>query len=306
MTAARPIIPGSIYLITRRCLERRRFLAPDERVNALFSYLLAAVSQRHGVEVLAAVQMSNHYHAVIHDPEGNAPAFMREFHALVGRGVNRIRGRSDAFWSADQASLVELVDREAVLDRMAYVLCNPVAAGLVEHGRNWPATRTAAGACAAPPRVYRRPAGFLRKDSAFPDEAELVVGVPPTHGDVSATKFAELLASRVRAMETQLARDLRAQGLHFMTPRALLRLDWNDAPTTPSGLFSLNPLVAARDTEVRHAALARQATFVAEYTRALRAFRRGRRSTVFPGGSWMLPRHFGARVAKPPPPAWCA
>ncbi len=49
---------------------------------------------------------------------------------------------SDAFWSAEQLNAVEIADRDACIDAVGYVLANPVAAGLVEHGRDWPGVRS--------------------------------------------------------------------------------------------------------------------------------------------------------------------
>lgn len=306
MSVARQIIPGSIYLITRRCSERRHFLAPGCDVDALFAYLLAALLERHGIALLGAVQMSNHYHALVHDPQGNSPAFMRDFHMLVARGVNRIRRRSDGFWGVEQASLVELVDADAVVDMLAYIACNPVAAGLVRKGADWHGLRTSPYACTQRPLVLKRPAGFLRDDGPLPPTATLRVVVPPTHRGLAPHAFASLVAARVADREAALVKGLEAAGHRFPSVRTLASLDWSSRPVTASGLFTLSPMVSARSAERRAAALVRIKRFQADYATARQRFVRGKRNTIFPGGTWMYPRVHGLTAHPPPIPAWAS
>ncbi len=47
MSRPRQVFPGTIYLVTRRCLERRLFLRPDKRLVELLEYLLAVGSERY-------------------------------------------------------------------------------------------------------------------------------------------------------------------------------------------------------------------------------------------------------------------
>jgi putative transposase len=45
MTAARRVLPGQTYLVTRRCSERRFFLRPSTVTNAIFLYALAVAAR---------------------------------------------------------------------------------------------------------------------------------------------------------------------------------------------------------------------------------------------------------------------
>ena len=49
MTAPRQILPGTTYMVTRRCSERRFFLRPSAIVNQIFTYCLAYAAQETGV-----------------------------------------------------------------------------------------------------------------------------------------------------------------------------------------------------------------------------------------------------------------
>jgi hypothetical protein len=79
---ARPIHPGSSSKVTKRCLERRLFLAPgrepDEVVNFL-GYCLAYTANKYGLQIHAGVTMSNHYHVDLTDPHGELVAWKQLF-----------------------------------------------------------------------------------------------------------------------------------------------------------------------------------------------------------------------------------
>lgn len=73
MSLPRQVLPGSDYMITRRCSERRFFLRHGSETNNAFIYCLALAARRANVQILFVVAMSNHYHAGLHDPDGNFP-----------------------------------------------------------------------------------------------------------------------------------------------------------------------------------------------------------------------------------------
>ncbi len=100
MSRPRPVLPGSVYLVTRRCLERRLFLRPDKRLVELLSYLLAVGCERYGIELIQVTVMSNHWHAILHDRYGLLPAFLQWLHAMIAKAVNAKRGRWDRFWDS--------------------------------------------------------------------------------------------------------------------------------------------------------------------------------------------------------------
>ena len=136
-------------MFTRRCSERRFFLRPDPETTNAFWYCLAWAAQKHGLVLHGAVALSNHVHVVATDPLGVYPDFLRDFHGLLACVLNAWRGRWEHFWDANQASAVVLEDDAAQLDKLTYVLTNPV--GLVERAADWP------GATALPSIVTGRP-----------------------------------------------------------------------------------------------------------------------------------------------------
>ena len=60
MALARMLKPGATYLVTRRCIERRFRLRPEQAVTDLLDYLIGYAILQSGVEVVAFVALSNH------------------------------------------------------------------------------------------------------------------------------------------------------------------------------------------------------------------------------------------------------
>ena len=111
-------------MVTRRCTQRTFLLRPDAVANQVFLYCLAYAAQKTGVRVLYAMVMSNHHHAIVHDPDGVLPAFTQELHSLTARALNALRGRWENFWADEQPGQVELVEERDVLDKIAYAAAN--------------------------------------------------------------------------------------------------------------------------------------------------------------------------------------
>ena len=107
-------------MVTRRCTQRTFLLRPDAVANQVFLYCLAYAAQKTGVRVLYAMAMSNHHHAIVHDPDGVLPAFTQELHSLTARALNAWRGRWENFWADEQPGQVELVEELDVFDKIAY------------------------------------------------------------------------------------------------------------------------------------------------------------------------------------------
>ncbi len=61
MTLPRLILPGSTYLLTRRCAGRTFRFVPRATVTSIFGYCLAVAAARHGILLHCYVCCSNHY-----------------------------------------------------------------------------------------------------------------------------------------------------------------------------------------------------------------------------------------------------
>jgi REP element-mobilizing transposase RayT len=138
MAHPRRIVPGETYLITRRCYQRTFRLRPSELTNTIFLYCLAFAAMRTGIAVHAVCVMSNHHHLVVTDTRGVLPDFLRELHRLTAKAINASQGQWENLWAAEPCNVVRLVTDEDVESKIAYVVANPVAAGLVRQPDEWP------------------------------------------------------------------------------------------------------------------------------------------------------------------------
>jgi REP element-mobilizing transposase RayT len=282
MTAPRQVLPGTTYLVTHRCSERRFFLRPSRLGNELFRYLLAVAAQRYGIQLHAFCVMSNHYHLVVTDPHARLPAFHQFLDSLIGRAVNALLGRSEAFWGPDSYSAVELAGPEAILDKTTYSLANPVAAGLVRRGRRWPGLWSSPDSIGAEGRLVMRPNHFFDPDGSMPASATLTLTTPP--GFSSAASFRLLLASALSASEDEAATKARS----FLGVARVLKQRWTARASSPEPLGRLNPRVAGRNKWKRIERLTRLASFLADYRAALLDWRAGLRNVLFPHGTYLM------------------
>ena len=276
-------MPGTTFFVTRRCARRQFLLRPSKASNRIFLYLLAVAVERYGIQLHAYCVMSNHYHLVVTDPDARLPACMQFLDALVARTINSLLGRKDDyFWGPGSFSGIELAGPEAIVDKAAYALANPVAAGLVRSAHRWPGLWSSPDSIGGEARLADRPTHFFDPKGAMPKSATLRLTSPP--GFASAEAFREQLTS---ALAVQEAAAVKRVGTFLGAARVLAQKPTARASSVEP-LGRLNPRVAARDAESRVAALQRLLTFLSDYRQALAAWREGKRGTLFPAGTYLM------------------
>ena len=296
VTAPRQILPGRSYLVTRRCSERRFFLRPSALTNAIFLYVLAVAARLHRVEVHVFCVLSNHYHLLVTDPESRLPAFMQYLDSLVARAVNASLGRWEGFWSSENSySAVTPVAADDLVRKAAYVLGNPVSAGLVPTGREWPGLWTAPEQLGSTTLVAPRPRVFFSSTGDMPASAELVLATP--RGFSSSEEFRELVAAALNEIEDARRREVGARG--FLGRKRVLGQSPFARPAPGEPRRELNPRVAARDKWKRIEAISRLVDFLRAYRCAWRARRAGDADVVFPAGTYQLRIEHAVRCAAP-------
>ncbi|HET9595864.1 MAG TPA: hypothetical protein VFP65_09805 [Anaeromyxobacteraceae bacterium] len=285
MSLPRQVLPGTIYLVTRRCTQRQFLLRPSAITTAVFGYLLAVAAGRYGVAVHAFCVLSNHYHLIVSDPDARLPAFQQFLDAFVARALNTALGRCESFWAPDTYSAVALTSLEDVVDKTAYVLANPVAAGLVAAGSAWPGLWSSPESIGGAPLEFGRPSGFFSPDGSMPDRATLQLVAPGRF--TSADQFRALLGPAL-AVREQRARAARSCRGGFLGVARVLRQKTTASPAGREPRRKLNPRIAARDKWKRIEALGRLVEFLVRYQRAWDARREGDVDAVFPAGTYLL------------------
>lgn len=296
MTAPRQVLPGTVYLVTRRCARRQFFLKPGRTTNQVFLYLLALAAQRSGVQVHAYCVLSNHFHLIVTDPDARLPAFEQYLDSLVARVLNRALGRAETFWGPNSYSAVALTTPLDVLDKAAYVLANPVAAGLVRRGREWPGLWSAPEWIGGSALRAPRPKFFFGSNSYLPEVAWLQLVPPP--GFESAEEFQRALGSALAEREAKAAEG----GRRFMGVVRVLAQNPYARPHSArqhskDGRGALNPRVAALDKWKRIEALKQLVEFLRAYREAWLQLRRGVAGVVFPAGTYHLRVEHGVACA---------
>ena len=99
---------------------------PDREMNNAFGYLLAVYAAKYGIRVHAACVQSTHWHAVLSDPYGLLPAFLRDFNRGLANFIKALRGWRGTVFQA-HPNVVQLLTSEAIVDKIGYTLANPVA-----------------------------------------------------------------------------------------------------------------------------------------------------------------------------------
>jgi REP element-mobilizing transposase RayT len=289
-------LPGTTYLVTRRCSERRFFLRPGPAVNEIFLYVLAVAARRYGILVHACCVLSNHAHLVVTDVEGRLPAFMQYLDSLVARAVNASLGRFEGFWASDGSySAVVPIAPSDVIAKIAYVLANPVAAGLVRRGLEWPGVWTAPDQIGGAKLIARRPKAFFDPKGYMPEVAELELTVPS--GFASAEEFGVLLRNELRALEERYQRDAAGEGRPFLGATRVRAQSPFSRPPSGEPRFGLKPRIAARDKWRRTEALQHLKTFLCSYREARLARRAGLPDVLFPAGTYHLRLMHGVQCA---------
>ena len=303
MSVPREVLPGRVYMITRRCTQRQFLMRPDRETNNAFIYCLGLAAHRCGIQVLFTVAMSNHHHTGIYDPDGRYPAFIEHFHKFFAKCQNALRGRWENFWSSEQSSVVCLVDPNDVLEKMTYALSNPVKDRLVEKAHHWPGVTSLDAILHDRPLTASRPKHFFRDEGSLPEVISLSLTRPKGFDDLSAAQFAALVAERVQAVEDRVSAERRTAGTAVLGRRAVLTQKWRDRPDSREPHRELNPRLAARNKWSRIEAMMRNRAFRDAYAAARDSFAKGIRDVVFPAGTYWLRRFTNAVCAPCPAPS---
>jgi hypothetical protein len=262
-------------------------LKASRKHDAAWLYCLAYAAKRSGVQLLWSTVMSNHHHTGVHDPHGKISVFCRELHRLVAKHHNCSYGRFEYFWASGPPGRLRLEDRDAVLDKLAYSITNPVVPHLVEKASQWPGINiTSDQLCST--RVVRRPKLYFREDGTMPESIELTFHKPPGFEDLTDDQFRQLVAGRVADVEAKKRLERKKTGQRVLGRWTIRKQHHEDTPSNWAAHFKLNPQVATRNKWRRIEALQRLKAFIAAYRDALARWRLGERDVVFPYGTNMM------------------
>ena len=290
MTAPRPILPGTTYLVTRRCTQRQFLLHPSPETRRIYEYCLAEAAARFDMLLIGWVAMSNHHHLVIHDQHGNVPAFLAHLHKMIAKVMNAHWNRNENLFSSEQVCLTKCVNVEDALDKTAYVLANPVNDNIVERADLWRGASSATYLAEEDGHIISRPNTFFGANSTMPATVVLRACTPP-EWTFGAPAWQRALRSRVARAEGRARRALNPAGKQGQGDG---EPDWRRRASTPEPRRSIRPFIACKEPLARRAALALLKAFQVAYRAARALFVAGDDQAIFPEGTYAL-RRLGAR-----------
>lgn len=126
---------GAIYHVMARG-NRKQPIFADDVDRRRFLVILAIALAKFGAECFAYCLMGNHFHLVIHTPRANLPRVMHHIDTVYAEYVNWRHHLTGHLFEGPYTAIV--IDDTAYLrDAIAYVLRNPVEAGLATDAAQW-------------------------------------------------------------------------------------------------------------------------------------------------------------------------
>jgi REP element-mobilizing transposase RayT len=299
MSQPRQIVPGRVYLVTRRCTQRQFLLRPDRETNGAFVYCLAVAAQRTGVQVVAFIANSNHHHLVVVDVEGRLPEFLEDFHKHLAKHQNAHRGRWENCWSSEKTSVVHLVGPDDVFAKMIYTLTNPAKDHLVERAHSWPGASSYHATISGKVLTATKPRKFFNDKGPRPQTIELRCVRPPGFESLTAAAFGKRVLDAITEVETAAAAERCRTGRTVLGRKTVLAQKPSDRPKSHEPRRQLDPNIAARDKWPRIEAILALKAFRDDYKK-LRSRWLGGDKVRFPAGTWWL-RKFAAVACHPCP-----
>ncbi len=300
MTRAAPVRAGESMMVTKRTCQRQFLLRPSKVTDQVILYVIGVKAQEYGISLHALTALSNHPHDVLTDHAGNIVEFTRDTHSNIAKALNGRFGRFENLWTTSKTNRLACVTPDALIDKMAYALANPVAAFLVMYGHQWPGIRMT---WPMKPVTVARPSFYFRgpeKGGRWPDEVTITFERPPGLAHLSDEQLNARIKGETEAYEEVARATAKQKGIRFVGRRNVLRTSRYAHPTTREPRFRIAPLVAARDKMARTKRIAENQVWLQRYIRARDRFIDGEREVVFPYGTYRLVRHYGA-LCEPAP-----
>lgn len=134
---ARASLPDGHYHVFARGIASPAELFRDADDRDVFVKLLAHVARRHAWRCHAACVLSTHYHIVLETARPALSSGLQKLNWRYARYVNQRHGGFGHVF-ADRYSVRVIASEEYLFEACAYVLLNPVRAGLCVNVEDWP------------------------------------------------------------------------------------------------------------------------------------------------------------------------
>ncbi len=295
MSEARPIYKDVSMMLTRGVHGRVFLLKPSDEVNQLIRYVTAVMAKKWSIQLHSIVVMSNHWHLCITDRLRNVVDFQRDCHSFISRALNARHGESDSIWSSHKPSRVETVTPNDLVDEIAYTMANPVEAGGVHHGKEWPGVRHS---WPCKPIVVEKPSYFFRGievGGKWPRTAELVFARPPGFESISDLELEVEVAEAIEAKEKSCRSLNLGRGLCYLGRTAVLAQSRHRRAVRKRERCKMSPKIACKDRAKLLDKISDNRFWLVEYKSALKRWRAGEKEVHFPRGTYLMRVLYGVK-----------
>jgi hypothetical protein len=166
-----------------------------------------------------------------------------------------------------------------------------VAAGLVEHAREWPGAKVDVAELGCGMLHATRPTVYLDpKNPRWPEDATLPLPLPPDIAPEGAESFRRAVAAELERQEAKARAVLRKDERRVLGAQQVTEVSPYERATSFEALRDRNPTFAVgRDQQdARRTAVAAVQAFRAAYRAALVDWRKKVRDILFPAGTWWM------------------
>lgn len=296
----RYVPPNSTVEVTTKTIDDRFLLRPSKELNDVVLGILGKALTKYPVLLHAFVVMSNHIQALLTTPNGRALAgFMNYVNSNIAREAGRIHNWKARLFARRYRHIVVL-DDDAVVDRLRYIMAHGAKEGLVWDPEHWPGASSLPGLVhgetlrgtwydrAAMSRMRAR--GKRVEPRRFATTYEVPLAPIPCWRELSADEYRRRCRALLNHVREDLAEKFRREGTRPIGAKAVKRQDPLGRPQRPKR--GPAPSCHATSKPARRQYRRELAEFVGAYRAASARFRAGELDVVFPAHSFPPPRAF--------------
>ena len=231
------------------------------------------------------------------DAEGRLPDFLRDVNRSVANVINA-RYRTSGSVFQQEPSKVKLHGWAAVVDKVAYVIANPVAAGAVRDPREWPGLRTRVADMGRSVVHATRPEHYFGRRKTLPADASFAVEMPPIVVEARGEEGARAaLEEGLKAKLDEARAEVSRQGRIYQGAKRAEKV----SPFKQAGAYEVfgarNPDLSTYGLSPEDAMRVKgdYIAFHVAYQDSRLRMLRGEVDVRWPPGTWAMVRHFGQR-----------
>ncbi len=301
MTMPNRHLPNQVTHLTRRTTQRQFLLknSKDGKIKNDIGFLFALSCHRHNQAPHAVTVMSNHHHVCITDNNGKRSDFLRDFHHLTAKSINKSLNRRESLWASASPGNTLLLDTEVIVKTMLYIWLNPVEAGLVSKVEEWEHFQILPKHWGKPMR-FKRPDLYAANgdDKKIPEYIEITPMPPRIFPDLSLEDVIAHFERRINEEEQRIFAERKTKGKAKVLGMAYcFKQNPFSAPKKSVPMYSRNPRFSASKVETVVLAVQRMRSFWRAYRKRFQAFKGGVK-VKFPPGAIMMRDRFGMVCAK--------